>query len=265
MTTSLAEVFENAFENASDVVEHFLNPFFPSLQQETINRLELISQFPEDPSKIFTFFGDVADLMGTGTEAHFTPFIPPEGEESSLYGTINDAHLSYFDSYMDALGDSSSMEGLLEFLASPMSGIILGIFTPYIGAGLALVDDTMAIIESLGNGEIFEAFQIALSEPADFLDALLNGYGPVEVSIPVSAVFPGTDSDDMITSINLGGLFSQGGSLFNSLGIDGGDSAVSGVPFGEFGSLVSIQEGIAVALGWDGDGAPLDALGDIFG
>lgn len=263
--TSLGDVLQTASDNASDIADHFFDPFFPALQQETVHRLDLISQFPENPAGIFTFVGDVAEEMGVGTDAHFSHFVPPDGDDSDLYGSINDAHLSYFDSYMDALGADSGMGSLLDFFASSMSGILLGIFTPYIGAGLALIDDTTDYFDALGSGDIGGAFQSALNEPADFLDAFLNGYGPVDVSLPVSEVIPGVDSDDTITSINLGGLFSTGGSLFNSLGIDGDDSGVSGEGFGEFGSLVSLQEGIAVALGWDGDGSPIDALSDVDG
>jgi hypothetical protein len=262
--TSLGDVFQTTVNNASDVFDQFFDPFFPALQQETVNRLDLISQFPEDPTKFFTFVGDVANLMGIGLDAHFGPFYPFGGDESDVLGSLDDAHQGLYEDYSDALGDDSLMQSSFDFLASPMSGILAGIFTPYIGAGLALVDDTTAVIESLGSFDIMSAFQAALNEPADFVDAFFNGYGPVDISpTPVSDVIPGADSDDTITSINLGGLFSTGGSLFNSLGIDGDGTAVSGEGFGEVGSLVSLQQGIAEALGWDGDGSPLDALSNL--
>jgi hypothetical protein len=264
--TSLGDLFQTTSTNAEDVAHHFFDPFFPALQQETVDRLDLISQFPEDPTKFFTFIGDVAKEMQTGLEAHFAPFYPLDGDESDVYGSINDAHHSLYENYSDALGDDSFMQSSLDFLASPMSGVLAGIFTPYIGAGLALVDDTTDVVQSLGSLDVSDAFQAALNEPVDFLDAFFNGYGEVDIpSTPVSAFIPGSDSDDTITSINLGGLFSTGGSLFNSLGIDGDDSSVSGEGFGEFGSLVSLQEGIAEALGWNGEGNPIDALSDVDG
>jgi hypothetical protein len=261
---SLGDVLQTAGDNAENITDNFFDPFFPALQQETVHRLDLISQFPENPAGIFTFVGDVADEMGDGLDGHFSHFAP--GDDSDLLGSINDAHLGYFDSYMDALGGDSGMGSLLDFLASPMSGILLGIFTPYIGAGLALIDDTTDYFEALASGDIGGAFESAVNEPVHFLDAFLNGYGEVDFDpIPVSDVIPGADSDDTISSMNLGGLLSTGGSLFNSVGIDGDDSGVSGEGFGEFGSLVSLQQGIATAVGWDGDGSPIDQLSDVDG
>lgn len=264
-SASLGDVLQVADDNAGELLDHFFTAFFPALQQETVDRLDLISQFPEDPTGIFTFVGDVADEMLTGMNAHFTNFVPPDGDESWLYGTINDEHLSYFDSYIDALGDDSSLQSLLDFVASPMSGVIFGIFAPYIGAELALIDDTISVVDSLGSGDIGGALQDALNEPTDFLDAFLNGYGEVDVSIPVADVIPGSESDDTIDSVNLGGLLSPGGSVFDSLGIDGDDSGISGEPFGEFGSLMSIQDAIAATLGWDGEASPIDELSDVDG
>jgi hypothetical protein len=157
------------------------------------------------------------------------------------------------------------MQSSLDFLASPMSGVLFGMFIPAIGGVLQFFDDITDAFKSFASLDVVRAIQDLLFDPVNILNASLNGYGNVDVSIPASDLIPGADPDDTITSINLGGLFSPGGSFFNSLGIDGDDSDVSGVGFGEFGSLVSLQEGIAVALGWSGDGNPIDALSDLGG
>jgi hypothetical protein len=263
--TSLGDEFQTLVNNANDIADHFFTYFFPSLQQELVNRIGLIEGVFEDPAKIFTLVSDFANLVLTGADAHFGPFFPPGGDESWLYGSLNDAHEDLYQSYSDTLGDDSAMQSSLDFLASPMSGILFGIFTPAIGGVLQFVDDITDAIKSFASLDFVRAIQDLLFDPFNIVNASLNGYGNVDVSIPASDLVPGADPDDTITSINLGGLFSPGGSLFNSLGIDGDDSDVSGEGFGEYGSLVSLQEGIAVALGWSGDGNPIDALGDLGG
>jgi hypothetical protein len=263
--TSLGDEFQTLVNNVNDVADHFFTYFFPSLQQELVNRIGLIEGIFEDPSKIFTVFSDFANLLLTGIDGHFGPFFSSGGDESYLYGSLNDAHESLYQSYSDALGDDSSAQSSLDFLASPMSGLLIGVFIPAIGGVLQFVDDITDAVKSFASLDVIRAIQDLLFDPLNILNAALNGYGDVDVSIPVSAVVPGADPDDTITSINLGGLFSPGGSLFNSLGIDGDDSDVSGEGFGELGSLVALQEGIAVALGWSGDGNPINALSDLGG
>jgi hypothetical protein len=267
MATSWQDVFQNAESNAEDIGDHFWTYFFPAVQQEIVNRIGLIEDLVEDPSRAGSLLNEFLDFVGGAVDGHFTHFVPPD-DASYLYGSVDEDHLTYFDSFMDALGGSgdSSLQSLLDFFASSFSGVLLGNFTYLIGSALQLGDDISDIIESIGDGDLVGAFQNLSETPVNLMDAFLNGYGEVDVSIPVSDVIPGLKSDATITSINIGGVLSPAGSLFESLGISGDGSIpdASGEPVGTLGSLVSMQEAIAVSLGWDGLGNPLDNIGGLF-
>jgi hypothetical protein len=109
--------------------------------------------------------------------------------------------------------------------------------------------------------------------PADITNALLNGYGDVDVTSLVqdlgltSVPFLGTSADITGVAVDLGGLLSGGGSLFDSIGIgldtDLGDLDLSGVAVGPLASMVEMGQSIAEALGWNGVGDPLASLADL--
>ena len=108
---------------------------------------------------------------------------------------------------------------------------------------------------------------------ADITNALLNGYGDVDVTSLVadlgltSVPFLGTSADITGVAVDLGGLLSGGGSLFDSIGIgldtDLGDLDLSGVAVGPLASMVEMGQSIAEALGWNGVGDPLASLADL--
>ncbi|MGH3561766.1 MAG: hypothetical protein ACRDTN_08195 [Mycobacterium sp.] len=258
--TSWLDVFQAADAGAEDISDHFWYAFFPALQQEIVNRVGLVGDLIKNPFEVGTIGGQFLDLLGTATAAHFTHFIPPADAADHLYSTLSADHQDYFAA-LQQLTDGSD-QSLLEFLASPISGILWGVVGPILGPLLQYDDDFSAVVRALADFDFTAAFQGLMNMLPNGLDAYFNGYGPVEVSLPLSSLVPG--SDGTITSVDLGGLFSPGGSFFNALGLTGDDttSPVTGEAVGMLGSLVEIQEAIAVSIGWDGIGNPIDALFD---
>jgi hypothetical protein len=82
-----------------------------------------------------------------------------------------------------------------------------------------------------------------------------------------SVPFFGTSADITGVTVDLGGLLSGGGSLFDSIGIgldtELGDLDLSGVAVGPIASMIELDESIAEALGWSGVGDPLSGLADL--
>jgi hypothetical protein len=68
-------------------------------------------------------------------------------------------------------------------------------------------------------------------------------------------------------TVDLGGLLSGGGSLFDSLCLslstELGDLDLSGVAVGPLASMVEMGQSIAEALGWGGAGDPPSRLADL--
>ncbi|HET9874521.1 MAG TPA: hypothetical protein VFQ37_02000 [Mycobacterium sp.] len=258
--TSWLDVFQATVAGAKDISDHFWYAFFPSLQQEIVNRVGLLGDLVKNPFEAFAIGGRFLDLLGAATAAHFTHFIPPAEAVDHLYSSLSSDHQDYFEALQQLIGGSD--QPLLEFLASPVSGILWGVVGPILGPLLQYGDDFSAVVRALGDLDFMAAFQGVMNMLPNGLDAYFNGYGPVEVSLPLSSLAPGADGT--ITSVNLGGLFSPGGSFFNALGLADGDttSPATGEAVGLLGSLVEIQQAIAVAIGWDGIGNPIDALFD---
>lgn len=180
---------------------------------------------------------------------------------------------------------------VLSFLASPLSGVLIGALGPSLSPLVALSNTISDISTALtgDNPDWTAALQDMANLPANMIGGLLNGAtlnldallpslteaGLLPADLDVTALsytfggllspgVTGTDVEGFVNLINDGSSPGIGGSIINGLGLTTGlmgfPLVVDGHGVGLLGAWQSLQEIIANALGWDGVGNPLDDL-----
>lgn len=180
---------------------------------------------------------------------------------------------------------TDTLEPILSFAASPLSGVLMGALGPSIAPLVALGNSVNDISTALtgDNPDWSAALQDVVNIPANIVGGFLNGATlnldallplladqlPEGVTISsLSYTFggllspgePGTDVYGYVNEIFDGSTPGIGGSLLNGLGINldlGFPLDVPGIGVGPLGAWLGMQEIIAGALGWDGAGSPL--------
>ncbi|MEZ0384402.1 outer membrane porin GjpA [Mycobacterium sp. pW045] len=180
---------------------------------------------------------------------------------------------------------------VLSFLASPLSGVLIGALGPSISPLVALSNSIGEISTALSgdNPDWTAALQDIANIPANMVGGFLNG-----ATLNLDALLPtlteagllpavldvtqlsytfggllspgltGTDVEGFVKEIFDGSSPGIGGSIINGLGLTTGlmgfPLVAEGQGVGLLGAWQSLQEIIANALGWDGVGNPLDDL-----
>ena len=178
---------------------------------------------------------------------------------------MDPGHLLMFDEvpgYLPAGTDPATVMPIINFLASPASGILMGALGPSISPWIALMNSMTAGDDwntTLANmvGAYFNGATLNL----DSLLPTINGFH----------VFPPGMTMEHL-DIGFGGLLSAGsvgpdsgvgGSIFNSVGLDFSGVPVLGTldlpsqPIGPLGALEGWAQTVASLLGWSGSGSPL--------
>jgi hypothetical protein len=304
--TEWGDVLQTAEANATDISDHLSAAPFADLQQEIANDVGYVDDLLKNPLDIGTVISDfgnnVTAVLGNGTPADpgalFGPFLPDGGATDTLYQSLDNTvlsvntgevanfligHLGLFQLVPTILPDlipDTSLQPLLnslvDFTASPLSGVLMGDLGTVLSPALQFDTDLININDALEGptADYTTAFQDLAEMPANVTNAFLNGFGEVSIqplladlgiSIPSVPFLGGTTIGDV--SVDLGGLLSGGGSLFDAIGADIdtsiGDMDLSGVAVGPLASMVELDQSIAAALGWSGVGDPLASLADL--
>lgn len=264
---------------ASADATKLLNTFYDApnigLQQFIANMSGYLQQFFLSPTS-----SSVTSAMGQIQE-NLAGVVTGYGLQGASAGTTSTVLSHTLDSYGLASGhatlfgeipgylpasDAAEITPIINFLASPASGILMGDIGPWISPWVALGNSISAgdnFNETLAN--MFGAFFNGATLNLDALLPAING----------ADLFPaGMEMTEL--DIGFGGLFSTGsvgggalgdgavgGSIFNSVGL-----FLSGVPYvgsinapsqaiGPIGAWEAWGQTIASLLGWDGTGSPL--------
>lgn len=303
--TEWEDVLQSAQGNATDIFDHWSADSFPALQQTIANQIGYVEDLAKNPSDIGTVLTDIQDnvnalLGGTSTDpgALWGPFLPDGGPADTLYQSLDDVVISTGTSILQATKDDlftltqqlvipslitdpslqQLADSLLDFTGSPLSGVMIGDLGTMLSPVLEFNADVTAIGDALGGStpDLTTAFQDLVNMPADITNAFLNGYGDVDltpllndlgITLP-SLTFFGAPADITDVNVDLGGLLSGAGSLFDSLGLDLDVPALgtidsSGLAVGPLASMVEMGQSIAEALGWSGAGDPLSSVADL--
>lgn len=235
------EILEHSAENAGGLFEAWSAAPFPVLQQFAVNQVDHLQELLA--GNVDVVLNDIAGNLQGAVTAPFT-FTDGLGlldgaDDVALSGTgvvgaltkafealrhllgIELSHQTLFNLLMGATGDNP----LVEFTASPLSGLLLGAAGPVISPALALGSDVGTIIGGLtgSDPDVLGAFGDLVNIPAHMTDAFLNGdemlnAGPLIMQLPGMAGF----LDKFVTvnelGLEMGGLLSPNGSLFNAFG-----------------------------------------------
>lgn len=289
------DVFDTAKTNATTLSDFFSAAPFVAQQQEIANLIGYAQGLADGSTTFSDVIKDIQDnATNTFNAATFLAGDPGDLNVVSNY-TMD---LNHGLVYLALTGQAADLgfpapdepiPSIVNFLSSPLSGVLIGALSPSISPLVALSNSITDISNALNGStpDVTTALQALADIPANMAGAFLNGS-----TLDLSSLIPlineanliplpeGTSLDSL--SIAFGGLLSPGettstiagelngigGSILNSLGLD-----LSGVPlFGELslaaegigpiGAWESLQEIIANSLGWDGTGNP---LADLFG
>jgi hypothetical protein len=259
--------FNTASENTTTLLNNFYDAPYIGLQQMIANQSGFLQQFFESPtsSSVTDWMGQMQDNLAAVLTGYGLQDASVDTTQTVLSHTLDSIHNLLFSEvpgYLPA-GDASEVTPIINFLASPASGILMGELGPYIAPWVELGNSISAgddLNETLANmvGAYFNGATLNL----DSLLPTVNGLD----------LFPaGMEMGNL--DIAFGGLLSAGsvsagpnevgGSIFNSLGV-----YFSGVPtigtlnvpseaIGPIGAWEEWGQTIASLIGWDGTGSPL--------
>jgi hypothetical protein len=259
--------FNTASENATTLLNNFYDAPFIGLQQPIANLSGFLQDFFNDPTS-----STVTDAMGQ-MQANLAAVLTGYGLQDAsasttdtvLEHTLGGNHELMFDEvpgYLPA-SDAAEITPIINFLASPASGILMGMLGPEIAPWVALGN-------SITDGDDFN------ETLANMVGAYFNG-----ATLNLDSLLPTINGLDLFpTGMNMGnldiafgGLLSTGdvaagpnevgGSIFNSVGL-----YFTGVPVlgtldvpseavGPIGAWEGWAQTIGSLLGWDGSGSPL--------
>ncbi|WP_067971281.1 outer membrane porin GjpA [Mycolicibacter icosiumassiliensis] len=274
------DVFATAKDNATTLWDHI--SAVPGVAAQQLIA-DLIHGTSIDPQAII-------DAIAQPNMATDLPMSPVGLSNDAFHTLITLVMPQYMPS--DFPLSTEQLTPILSFLASPLSGVLIGALGPSIAPLVALGNSAGEISTALSgdNPDWNSALQDIVNIPANMVGGLLNGAtlnldgllptltqaGLLPADLDVTALSytfggllsPGltsTDVDGFIKEISDGSSPGIGGSIINGLGLTTGlmgfPMVVDGQGVGLLGAWQSLQEIVAMSLGWDGVGSPLDDLG----
>lgn len=239
----------------------YLQDFFNDPTSKSVTSIS--AQMEQNLAAVLTGYGlQDADTATTNTVLSHTL----EGDGQPFGG----GHLLMFhnvSSYLPAGTNPATVMPIINFLASPASGIIMGELGPWISPWVGLMNSMTAGDDwntTLANmvGAYFNGATLNL----DSLLPTINGLNVFPMGMTMQHL-----------DIGFGGLLSAGsvgpdgdgvgGSIFNSVGLNfTGVPVVQTLdlpsqPIGPLGALEGWAQTVASLLGWDGSGSPLSTVG----
>lgn len=289
------DVLGTAKTNATTLSDAFSAAPFVAQQQEIANQVGYLQDLFNGSATIGDIFGHIKDNATDAFQAAtfsgltFDP-LDPTTTAPLLYS--NDAFHSLLvmvlPQYLPQDENSGLISEVVQFMASPLSGVLIGALGPSISPWIALGNSFTEISDALSgdNADWTTALQEMADIPANMAGGFLNGATlDLDALLPMladSGLFPEGITMDSL-SYAFGGLLSTGetaghvggsidgseigfgGSMLNGLGINldlGFPLDIAGQGVGPLAAWESLSQIMAGALGWDGLGSPLD---DLFG
>ncbi|MHC9292237.1 outer membrane porin GjpA [Mycobacterium sp. LTG2003] len=277
LLTRWIETFNTASENATTLSQFYFEAPGAALQQTIVNQVGYLGDLLNDPGSIGTVFQAIGDNLENAFNTATMQGLPEDiNELIPIVALSNDPLHTVIVAFVPTFlpeGTPEFVTPLVHFLASPVSGVLIGFAGP-------LVSPVVAALNSIQDGDL-------LNLPANVVDGFLNG-----ATLDLNALVPLINGAGVLpegTTINrlgiaFGGLLSPGGtgntiggevgegpvggSIFNSIDLSITSDALGipltldapGVAVGPIGALANLSQMIAGAIGWDGDGNPLANL-----
>lgn len=193
-------------------------------------------------------------------------------------GKLGTLDLGTIDILSLAVGstEAAQIEPYLQFLGSPLSGVLWGLVGTEFSPLAALTQDSINIYDALASStpDYTTALNDLLGIPADMTNAFFEGFGNVDTLLSdLGLSLPG-----YIPELDLPGLLSPGGSFFNTVGFSvsvsdgscdvacfsGGITDPATTASGPLASLIEMGQAIAESIGWNGAADQLGTLASLF-
>lgn len=294
------DAFNEASKNAATLAHnYFLAPGLP-LQQIISNQSKYLNEVLNDPSKA----DDALKKMRANLEAVITGVTGIGASDDTLAQTkdhtVDGLHglvLQLLPQFLPEGGpiDPATITAIMNVLASPMSGVLIGLVGPVISPAVAVLNSGIAIAAAIQAGNPDAVFSDVFSAPANVVGAVFNG-----ATLDLTALTPIINETGLLGSTTLnsldiafGGLFTPGsvgrgsydgpngtsitapgGSILNSVGMNVTTDALGfpltlGIPgqaVGPIGAMEGLSQTVGVLLGdgWDGkSGKPVPPLAGV--
>ncbi len=214
------DAFNETSTNATAVLDTFFNAPAPVLQQFLVDQINYLNQVLNDPLSVVTAMSAVVENLDNAFRA--ATFIGAQWDPDDISTLLQLAQSTDLDHgsfaiflpavlsallNLDDFGSAIATE-LTHFMASPLSGVIMGLTGPFISPVVALVNSINAIV---GADNPAEALQAIVAMPANVVGAFFNGATlQLDPLIPlISGLLPPEAEIDAL-SIAFGGLFTPG-------------------------------------------------------
>lgn len=194
---------------------------------------------------------------------------------------VDYAHLELYEGLISDFfptgPEGALLTGVLNFTASPFSGLLLGAVGPFAAPGVAFLNTANAAFADITGGNVLSAVNGLLNTPANVVDAFFNGAtlnldpwaplvngfisGPTggqEQVTGLSYGFPGLFSPGQVVDGASGPIYNGvGGSLLNALGVEltfaeqdfQGILPIPALPVGPIGATANLFSILGQAVG----------------
>lgn len=284
------DVFNATQANATEIYDYLSAVPFVALQQAIVNQVGYVQELIDDPSNISA----VLTEMQTNAQNAFNAATFLGGDQVEFINPLDNATLDtqhsllflYLTNQLGGLGIPGPAEPIptiVDFLTSPLSGVLIGALGPGISTWVALANSLTEISDALscsasaalcGPDDWTTALQDLANIPANMVGGFLNGATldlspliPVIEQLNLVPMPEGASIDSL--SFAFGGLLSPGetngiayfgsgpgGSILNSVGMGLSDVPIFGTldapgqGVGPLAALENLSQMIAVQLGW---------------
>ena len=289
---------KTASTNATTLADNFLLAPGVGLQQAIVNEVGFLKEVINDPSTLGTVLQQIetnAQTVASGLTGVGATAATNKAAQAHSVDSLHGALLSLLPTMLPAGVDPATVTAVLDVLASPASGLLMGAVGPVISPGVALFNSALAVGAALQASDPSAALSDLLNVPANVVGSFFNGADVnLDALVPLIAQAGVLPAGTKITALDFafGGLLSvgsvsqgtytqngtidpittPGGSILNSLGLTvslGGITLpIASHAVGTLGALESISQTAGVLLGdhWDGKKAvqtpPLSTLTD---
>lgn len=283
------EQYNIAAENTTVLFNNFNVAPHVAFQQFLANQYDYLQRVLDDPSSIPSVVSEMQEHMRAVSSAYTLLGLAPDDTTTAattILHTLSPSDLNTLALGHDLLyqlipsllptllppgTDTEPIVQIVNFISSPMSGMIMGMLGPGLSPWIALLNsitDGDGINETLANmaGAFFNGATLNL----DFLIPLLGDVVPEGMLSHIDFAFGGLLTTGSVTNADYtiydsaGNIVSEvpavGGSIFNSVGLGLDASALLGVPLvldiqshavGPIGAMLGWEQTIAGLLGGD--------------
>ncbi|GAB2638329.1 hypothetical protein GCM10027169_02840 [Gordonia jinhuaensis] len=299
---SYVNALNNTSKNASTLLDNFLlAPGLP-LQQIILNQSRYLNQVLNDPSSLNTVLDQISKNFTSVITGVTLIGADKDTTDAVTTHSVDGLHnllLQQIPGLLPSGGalDPDLVKSVLNVLASPVSGMLMGLVGPVVSPAVAILNSAFAIAAAIGAGDAGAAFADVWDTPANVINAFFNG-----ATLNLDALAPilndsgalGTGTTINALDIAFGGLLSTGaigrdkyemggnvgniqapgGSIFNSIGMNVTTDAlgfpitlnIPGQGIGPIGAMEGLAQTVGALLGdqWDGkNGKPVPPLAGI--